>query len=182
MAEPFVGKIISVGFNFAPLGWFPCDGRLLDISQYEALYALLGTTYGGNGQTNFGLPNLNGRVPVGVGQGKGLSNYIQGQTLGTESVTLTGSNTPPHSHAIAFSAEPATLTSPKSTATPPVQLAVGANSQTLLNGMYDNKTAAIALKPGTISTFTGGQPHENRQQFVVLNYIIAWSGVFPSQG
>src|SRR5689334_7486790 len=108
MAEPFVGQIISVGFNFAPLGWFPCDGRLLDISQYEALYALLGTTYGGNGQTNFGLPNLNGRVPVGVGQGKGLSNYIQGQTLGTESVTLTGSNTPPHSHAIAFSAEPAT--------------------------------------------------------------------------
>ncbi len=182
MAEPYVGQIISVGFNFAPVGWFPCDGRPLPISQYEVLYTLLGTTYGGDGVTTFNLPNLNGRVPVGAGQGKGLSNYIQGQMLGTESVTLTGSNTPPHTHAIAFSAEPATLTSPKSTATPPAPLAVGANAQTLLNGMYDNKPATLALKSGTIAPFVGGQPHENRQQFVVLNYIIAWSGVFPSQG
>jgi microcystin-dependent protein len=180
MAEPYLGQIISVGFGFAPAGWYPCDGRLLDISSNEALYALLGTTYGGNGQTTFALPNLNGRVPLGVGQGQGLSSYVPGEIAGTESVTLVEANTPPHTHDIAFSAENATLTSPKP-ATPSVALAVGANAQTLLKGLYTAKEGTIALKSGTISRFVGGQPHENRQQFLVLNYIIAYAGLFPSQ-
>src|SRR5690349_23013098 len=113
MAEPYLGQIISVGFSFAPEGWFLCDGTLLQISQYEALYQLLGTTYGGNGITTFALPNLNGRVPLGAGQGRGLSNYVQGAVMGSEQITLTGANTPPHSHAISFSANAATLASPK---------------------------------------------------------------------
>jgi microcystin-dependent protein len=180
MATPFVGQIISVGFGFAPIGWFPCDGRLVPIGDYQVLYTLLGTTYGGNGTTTFGVPNLNGRVPLGAGQGKGLSTYVQGQTVGTESVTLTGSNTPSHTHSISFSATPATSVTPKSTTATP--LAVGANAQDLLKGFYHNSNPTIPLMPGTISTFLGGQPHENRQQFLALSYIIAWAGVFPSQG
>lgn len=115
MATPFVGQIISVGFNFAPLGWFPCDGRTLQISEYQLLYQIIGTTYGGGGVTDFALPNLNGRVPLGIGQGQGqgLSNYVPGQIAGTESVTLLGNNTPPHTHTISFSATAATGVSPK---------------------------------------------------------------------
>ena len=180
MATPFVGQIISVGFNWAPEGWLPCDGRLLPIDQYTVLYNLLGTIYGGNGTTNFGLPNLNGRVPLGMGQGQGLSAYVQGQTLGTESVTLTTQNTPPHTHTINFSTSVGTQTSPKGTA----PLAVGGNGLGALNGFYHNPPAGptVPLRPESITANnTGGQPHENRQQFLTLNYIIAWAGIYPSQ-
>ena len=138
---------------------------------------LLGTTYGGNGMTTFGLPNLNGRVSVSAGQGPGLSNYVLGQMQGTESVSLTSANTPPHTHTISFSANNATATSPKGTA----RMAVGASVQTALKGFYAAGPATVALRPGSIDADAGGQPHENRQQFLVLNYIIAWSGVYPSQ-
>ena len=178
MATPFVGQIISVGFDFAPLGWFPCDGRTLSIGEYQTLYTILGTTYGGDGQSTFGLPNLNGRVPLGTGQGQNLSNYVQGQMAGTESVTLVTSNTPPHTHTINFSATAATGVSPKAASGP---LAVGTDANAKLKGFYTNKAGTVALRPGTIAPFVGGQPHENRQQFVVLNYIIAWAGVFPSR-
>lgn len=185
MAEPFVGQIISVGFNFAPVGWFLCDGKSVPISQYEPLYALIGTTYGGDGVQSFNLPNLNGRVPLGAGHGQGLSTYVQGQMLGSEEVSLVGGNTPPHTHTLSFSAKAATAISPKTT--PPKPLAVGANAQPALkDGLYttlgSGVRANIALKKGSITPFLGGQPHENRQPFVVLNYIIAWAGIFPSQG
>ncbi len=106
--DPFIGQIICVGFNFAPPGWAQCNGQLLSIAQNNALFALLGTTYGGDGRTTFGLPDLRGRAPIGVGQGPGLSNYVQGQMGGTESVTAMGTgqfalaaaNLPAHTHAI----------------------------------------------------------------------------------
>ena len=181
MAEPFVGQIISVGFTFAPINWLQCDGSIVPISTYEVLFNLLGTTYGGNGTTTFGLPNLNGRVPLGAGQGQGtgLSNYVQGQVVGSESVTLTGANTPPHTHTINFSKNAATGITPKPATGG--ALAVGANAQAQLKGLYAKTTATIPLLKGTITPFVGGQSHENRQQFVVLNYIIAWAGIYPSQ-
>jgi|HubBroStandDraft_6_1064221.scaffolds.fasta_scaffold31604_2 microcystin-dependent protein len=178
MATPFVGQIISVGFNFAPMGWLLCDGRPLSIPEYQLLYTIIGTTYGGDGVSTFALPNLNGRVPLGTGQGQSLSNYVQGQMAGTESVTLVTGNTPPHTHTISFSANAATGVSPKAASG---ALAVGTDMNTKLKGFYTDKAGTVALRPGTITSFVGGQPHENRQQYLVLNYIIAWSGVFPSR-
>jgi microcystin-dependent protein len=178
MATPFVGQIISVGFGFTPLGWFPCDGRTVSIAEYQSLYALLGTAYGGDGQTTFGLPSLNGRVPLGMGQGHGLSNYVQGQLAGTESVTLLSSNTPPHTHTINFSATAAAGVSPKAASG---TLAVGTDVNAKLAGFYANKPGTVPLRSGTITPFVGGQPHENRQQYLALNYIIAWAGVYPSR-
>ena len=184
MAEPFLGQIITVGFPFAPAGWHLCDGTLMSISNNEALYQLIGTTYGGNGTTNFALPKMNGRVPLQSGQGRGLSTYVQGQITGTEQVTLTSAHTPPHAHTIAFSATPATLENPKSTAQPPVQLAMGANPVTVLKGFYAKPAAGadVPFRAGTITSNTGGGlPHDNRQQYLVLNYIIAIAGIYPSQ-
>lgn len=186
MSEPYLGQIIAVGFSFAPVGWFLCDGKLLPISQYDALYQLLGTQYGGDGITTFGLPNLNGRAPLGAGQGRGLSNYVQGQVMGSETVTLTGANTPPHTHTIAFSATAAAAASPKPVPPATAPLTVGANSQSVLkNGLYSSLgsglRANVGLKKGQIKPVIGGQPHENRQPYVVLNYIIAWAGIYPSQ-
>src|SRR3982751_6487214 len=100
MSNPFLGEIRMAGFNFAPRGWAFCAGQLLPISQNDALFALVGTTYGGDGQTTFGMPDLRGRVPINQGQGPGLSNYVMGQMSGTESVTLITAQIPPHSHAI----------------------------------------------------------------------------------
>jgi microcystin-dependent protein len=176
MADPFLGQIISVGFNFAPDGWLPCDGRIMPISGYDALYALIGTTYGGDGQTNFALPNLNGRVPLGVGQGQGLSLYLQGQAMGTESVTLISSNTPPHTHNVNFSTKDGTATSPKGAA----PLAMGKKVTDKLVGFYAKEEANTSLRPESIAfNHPGAMPHENRQQFLVLNYIIATAGQFP---
>jgi microcystin-dependent protein len=176
MANPFVGQIISVGFNFAPIGWFLCDGSPKPISEYQVLYTLLGTTYGGNGTTTFNVPDLRGRAPLGMGQGRGLSAYVQGTPVGTEQVSLTTNNTPLHNHTIAFSANNATDFKPAAGFT------VGTNVQTLINGVYAAGPGTTPLRAGAISTNTsGGVPHENRQPFVVFNYIISWAGVFPSQ-
>ena len=100
MSEPYLGQVIAVGFNFAPVGWALCQGQVLPISEYSALYQLLGTTYGGNGQTNFALPDLRGRAALGMGQGSGLQPYIQGQLGGVESVTLTAGQFASHTHAL----------------------------------------------------------------------------------
>jgi microcystin-dependent protein len=175
MANPFVGQIISVGFNFAPIGWFLCDGSVQDIAQYDTLYTLIGTTYGGNGTTTFGLPDLRGRAPLCMGTGTGLSPYVQGQQTGTEQVTLTANNTPLHTHSVSLSVNPAT------TDTPVTGFTVGTNVQSILNGFY---AAGPANQPLSSATFkpnlNGGAPHENRQSFLVLNYIISWAGIYPS--
>jgi len=181
MAAPFLGQIISVGFDFAPVGWLPCDGRMLPLDQYTDLYSLIGTTYG-SGAGTFALPNLNGRVPLGTGQGPGLSTYNQGDLVGSEAVGLISSNTPLHTHTLSFSAKVATAKSPKPAAGAK-PLAVGANAQAALkDGLYaSGVTANRALLAGTVTPVQGGQPHENRQPFQVLNYIIATAGIYPQQ-
>lgn len=183
MAEPYVGQIISVGFPWAPLNWFQCDGKLYPISEYTTLYSVLGTTYGGDGLQTFAVPNLNGRVPLGAGQGQGLSRYDQGQIGGTESVTLLGTNTPSHNHTIAFSATASTSASPTLKPAPGL-LSVGVSvAAELPGGFYAKVAGTVPLRGDSItSSQDGGQAHENRQQYLALNYIIAWTGIFPSRG
>jgi microcystin-dependent protein len=174
MSQPFVGQVIAVGFNFAPTNWALCDGSLLPISQYTALFQLLGTTFGGDGRTTFGLPDLRGRAALGAGQGPGLQPYVQGELAGAESVTLAGGQFASHTHGLSGAAT-ATTAAPGSAvvlgtpgATTPIYAATGA-SAALAGG-------AVSLAPG------GGGPHENRQPTATINYIISLSGVFPSQG
>src|ERR1700712_62933 len=112
MQTPFIGNIILFGGNFPPVGWLTCDGSLVPISQYDVLFNLIGTTYGGDGQTTFALPDLRSRIPMHMGQGPGLSNYVLGQMAGVESVSLTSANVPPHSHPVAASSATATLADP----------------------------------------------------------------------
>ncbi len=175
MSQPFVGQIIAVGFNFAPDGWFPCDGRLLPISQYDVLFALIGTTYGGDGQTNFALPNLCGRVAVSQGNGPGLSPYVMGQQGGAETVTLVAGQNGGHAHPLMASSRTG------STNVPGTGAALAQGGQPLVD-VYNPAQPNTALASASVGVAGGGQPHENRQPYLGLNYIIAWSGLFPSQG
>jgi microcystin-dependent protein len=175
MAQPFVGQVIAVGFNFAPVGWFLCNGQLLPISQYDVLFNLLGTTYGGDGISTFGLPNMNGRAPLCMGTGSGLSTYVLGQAAGTESVTLLSNQVGLHSHTLATSAKAGTASSPGPT------LALGTSSFTDA-GLYLQAAPNTTLAGTSIGQAGQGLPHENRQPFVTVNYIIAAFGIYPSQG
>ena len=173
MSEPFIGQVIAVGFNFAPISWVPCDGRLLPISEYSTLYALIGTTYGGDGQSTFAVPDMRSRVAVGQGQGPGLSNYILGQKAGSESVTLTATTTPAHTHT--------PMAAAVGTAGDPAPTLVFGGTQSTTSMLYDNPSALLTLAPTTVSTAGGSQPHENRQPVLAINYIICAEGIYPSQ-
>jgi microcystin-dependent protein len=168
MAEPFIGQLMLVGFNFAPRGWAMCNGQILPIAQNTALFSLLGTTYGGNGQTTFALPNLQSRVPVHFGQGPGLSNYDLGQTGGSETVTLTVNNMPAHSHPAGSSQAAATSTRPSG------QVPAG-------GGAYTASSDGTTLNPAFISNVGGNQPFNNVQPYLALNWVIALEGIFPSR-
>lgn len=172
MSNPYLGQIIAVGFNFAPVGWELCQGQLLPIAQNTALYQLIGTTYGGDGQSNFALPDLRGRVAISQGQGPTLSNYTMGQSAGSESVTLTAGQNAAHSHPLMASSQTGTSTTPDNTS------ALAGSSATQVN-MYDKVTPTTSLAPGAITSSGSGGPHENRQPFVTINYIIATAGQFP---
>jgi microcystin-dependent protein len=175
MAQPYVGQIIAVGFPFAPDGWLVCDGSLLPISGYEVLYNLIGTTYGGNGTTNFAVPDLRGRSPLSFGQGPGLANYIQGQSGGAEAVSLHAGQVGAHSHALGVSSLAG------STATPGSGLVLGQNPATAVN-VYAPAPATTALASTSLGPSSGeGQPHENRQPFLAINYIICAFGIYPPQ-
>jgi microcystin-dependent protein len=174
MSDQFVGQIIPVAFDFAPVGWLPCDGRSLLISEYDLLYALLGTTFGGDGVTNFNLPNLNGRAIVGVGQSPGGSNYQAGQAGGSESVTLNQTQLGSHTHALGVTDRPATTNSPG----PAVVLAMHPDNTLPI---YGPSGGLASMAASAISVAGGGQDHENRQPFLVINYIIATVGLYPSQ-
>lgn len=167
MATPFLGEISIFAGNFAPRGYAFCNGQLLAISQNDALFALIGTIYGGDGQSTFALPNLQGRVPVGQGQGAGLSNYVIGEQSGTETVTLIASQMPAHVHTVACNSELGTSTEPLNSF-----WAASANLQP-----YTDQPPNAAMFP----TYGGNQPHENMPPFLVLNFIIALEGVFPSR-
>lgn len=163
--EPFLGEIQMVGFNFAPRGWALCDGQLLPISQNSALFALLGTTYGGNGQTTFALPDLRGRFPLHPGQGPGLSPRTQGEVGGAESVVLTATQMPQHVHGLPGADE---QTSDRPDGLVPAQ-----------GGNYGKAAAGTAM--GNSGASGGSQAHENMPPYLGVNFVIALEGVFPSR-
>src|SRR5487761_706908 len=162
MSTAFLGTIRLVGFNFAPVGWALCEGQTLSISQDTALFSLLGTYFGGNGQTTFNLPDLRGRVAVGQGQGPGLANYDQGQAGGSETVTLTGSQVPSHTHTMMAAAN-VTVANPG----PGVVLGTPAAAVKLYGSSPPSR-----LGPESVGPFGSSPPHENRQPSLALNYII----------
>jgi len=169
-STPYVGQLMLVPYNFCPTGWAEADGSLMPINLNQALFSLLGTTFGGNGQTTFALPDLRGRVPIGMGQGPGLSSRVLGETGGLEQVTLSVAEIPSHQHAAFGSSQAANSTSP-SGALP------GTKLRTTL---YQNGASPdIKLHPNAIGAKGGSQPHENMQPYLVLNWCIALQGVFP---
>ena len=170
-ATPYVGQIMAFGGTFAPQGWALCDGSLLPISQYETLFSLIGTTYGGDGQNTFALPDLRSRVPLHQGQGPVLSNYVLGESGGAEAVTLTVGQLPQHLHSVMGNSGAGTSPSPSG--------ALWAGSPT---NIYTAGSAANAAMSATsISVSGGSQPHDNMLPFVTLNFCIAFEGIYPSQ-
>ncbi len=181
MSQPYVGQILMFGGSFAPAGWMICQGQTLPISENETLFQLIGTTYGGDGQSTFNLPDLQGRVPIHMGTGSGLSTYQIGQNAGTESVTLTSQQIPAHNHlALTFTGAP------------------GGNSKSITTSTYFADQAATVPGGGSVfvygagggtqqtmaSSIVGGaggsQPHENIQPILTVTYVISLFGVFPS--
>jgi microcystin-dependent protein len=170
--DPFVAEIRIFPFNFAPKGWAFCDGQLLPLSQNTALFSLLGTTYGGDGKSNFALPDMQGNAPMHPGQGPGLSLHDLGETGGSETVSLLESEIPSHSHAVMAAVNPALLFMPAST----TSLARSQNEnlyQTVVN------TNIVSLSDNAIAPAGGDQPHNNMQPYLTLNFCIALQGVFP---
>jgi len=184
MVDPFVGQILFFPFNFPPRGFAFCQGQLLPISQNTALFSLLGTMYGGDGKTNFALPDLRGRVPIGFGQGPGLFDYEQGTTGGSETITLLQSEIPAHTHAItnALTATARCKNGPGNQRTPVGNVpAIEAGQVTATYSAAPDanmRTGAIGVT-GTSAVAGGGLPHDNRQPYLALNYCIALQGVFP---
>ncbi|HMM66071.1 MAG TPA: tail fiber protein [Dokdonella sp.] len=171
MADPFVAEIRIFPFNFAPRGWAWCDGQLLPISQNTALFSLLGTTYGGNGASNFALPNLQGRAPMHPGQGPGLSLHDLGENGGSETVTLLESEMPAHAHALSAQAVPADSPNPQSAVHARV---IGATPYRPPAG-----AALVAMSDQALAPIGGDQPHNNMQPYLTLNFNIALQGVYP---
>jgi microcystin-dependent protein len=172
MSNPFIGEIRMFGGTFAPAGWAMCQGQLMAISQNDALFTLIGTTYGGDGQETFGIPDLQGRAPVHMGQGPGISqNYQIGEKAGVESVTLTTNQIPIHNHALLAS------TALANSADPTNQLY--AQSTQIL--VYTQDVATKFFAPTSMQPAGGSQPHDNMQPFLAITFILSLFGVFPSQ-
>ena len=167
MSQPFVGEIRMFGGNFAPVGWMICQGQTLSISEFEVLFTLIGTTYGGNGQTTFNLPNLQSRLPVHQGSG-----FVIGQAAGTETVTLTVSQIPAHSHVLQAQSAAGNVSSPS-----------GADwsSSALDEFSTAAPSSADAMAPNALGNTGGSQPHDNMSPFLVVNFIISLFGIYPSQ-
>ena len=173
MAEPFLGQIIMFGGNFAPRGWALCDGQLLPISQNTALFSLLGTTYGGNGQTTFALPDLRGRVPLHMGQGPGLSPYTLGQVGGTEAVTLLVNNLPQHTHSLNGNSTGGNQPGPSGN--------VLAVESTGTSSNYSSNAPNATLSPQAVGSTGGSQPVSIQQPYLCMNFVIALQGIYPSR-
>jgi len=165
VAQPYVGEIRMFGGNFAPAGWMFCEGQLLPISEYETLFNLIGTTYGGDGQSTFALPDLRGRVPMHMGNG-----FTLAETGGVETVTLTVSQIPAHSHPYLGTTSSATDAN--------AQNNVVAQTGTFF--AYLNVNPAVAMAPQSVSSVGGNQPHDNFQPYLCINFIISLFGIFPS--
>lgn len=177
---PYVGQIFSFGFGFTPAGgYIPCDGRLLAISQYEVLYTLIGTTYGGDGRSTFGVPDLRGRVPIHAGQGPGLANYVLGQSGGHETVTMTTAQMPAHTHGTTQMG--ICVNSLAANANTPVNnyLAVSPDAQQYVNTPVTDAYQGFTATP--LSPQGGSYPMEILNPYLVVNYCIASQGLFPTQ-
>lgn len=175
MSTPYVGEIRMFGFGRTPIGWQACDGSLLSISEYEVLFVLIGTTYGGDGQVNFAVPDLRGRLPIHQGQGPGLSNHIIGQVAGTEDVTLLPTQMPAHTHTLVATTTTANAVTPASTLLP------GSISGETI---YVSDITGAAPLPMSVqsTTFAGdSQSHENCMPTLTVQYCIATEGIFPQQ-
>lgn len=171
MSNPFLGQILLVPYNFSPRFWAFCNGQLLSIAQNTALFALLGTTFGGNGQTTFALPDFRSRVPIHPGQGPGLSPYVLGQQGGSESVTLTIPQMPAHNHIAQLHASGATGSDGSPT-----------GNYLAENNQYTNSTNTVMNANAVTNSIAGGsQPHPNIQPYLCINFIIALQGIFPSR-
>lgn len=171
MAEPFVGEIRLFGGSYAPLGWLACEGQLLPIAQYDVLFSLLGTTYGGDGISTFALPDLRGRLPIHQGTGPGLSTHVMGEMGGSEQVTLTAAQMPAHRHTMQASTRRATVGRAASdgllaTATAPI---------------YGPPPASTTLEASALNAIGQGLPHDNMPPFLALSFIIATEGIYPSR-
>ena len=175
MSNPFVAEIRILPFNFAPKGWAFCDGQLLPISQNTALFSLLGTTYGGNGQTTFALPNLQGAAPLDAGQGSGLSLYDLGQAGGQAAVTLLAAQMPAHTHLVHAQAETGSADDPTNA------VWAAAHSGRVPLKMYAGAAPNAPMNPDAISPAGGSQPHTNFQPYLCVDFIISLFGIFPSQ-
>jgi microcystin-dependent protein len=171
MAQPYVGEIRMFAGNFAPAGWAMCAGQLMPIAENDTLFTLIGTTYGGDGQETFGLPDLQGRIPIHQGTGPGLSSYVIGEKAGTESVTLTTQQMPTHNHGFAASTAGGQYPVPQDhiPASPPVAKFYRA-------GVPSDPFPNTLVQPAF-----GSQPHDNMMPYIVINYIISLFGIFPSQ-
>lgn len=164
MADPFFAEIRIMSFNFPPKGWAFCKGQTLPINQNQALFSLLGTSYGGNGQTTFALPNLEGRTPISMGAG-----HVLGEAAGQKSHVLSVQELPAHNHAL--------MASPANGTTP----IAAANVLAAANNLYAPPTNLVPLDPSSLTPIGGSQAHENMQPYLVLNFCIALQGIFPSQ-
>lgn len=176
MAEHFIGEIIMGGFNFAPRGWALCDGALISISQNTALFSLLGTFYGGNGTNNFALPDLRGRLPMGFGQGPGLSVVTIGESGGSQTEALLTSEIPVHTHSVGTPAGGAATTASPVGAAPGQPASGTPYAATGTARMAGGPTAA-----GNLGVAGSGTPHENRMPSLTVNFVIALQGVFPQR-
>jgi microcystin-dependent protein len=179
--EVFMGTIQAFGFNFAPVNWALAQGQIMGISQNSALFALLGTTYGGNGTTTFALPDLQGRLAIGQGNGAGLSPYVIGERSGTENMTLLSSNLPPHSHQLNASSGSATSSSPSGQF---LTAASGADQDgnPVTVTIYGPATTPAVMNPGSIGPGSGNSnPFSILQPFLAINYSICLYGIFPSR-
>jgi microcystin-dependent protein len=175
MSQPFIGEIKIVPYNFAPLNWAFCWGQLLPIAGNEALFNLIGTIYGGDGEDNFGMPDLRGRRAYHQGQGPGLTTATIGEVTGTETVTLINSQMPQHTH---------TVTAARGATTGPSTTPTGATWSNEVLGSpqnlpYTDDVASSTMSPAALDPAGGSQPHENRPPFLALNFVIALAGIFP---
>jgi microcystin-dependent protein len=166
MAQPYVGEITMFAGNFAPAGWMFCEGQLISISENETLFQLIGTTYGGDGQSTFALPDLRGRLPIHMGNG-----FVLAESGGAEEITLTTSQIPAHSHPLLGTSNPAATDNPSG--------AYLANTPTG-KLVYSGGTGTVAQNPNKVTNTGGNQPHDNMQPYLCVNFIISLYGIFPS--
>lgn len=178
--DPFLGQISILGCNFAPVGWAMCQGQIMAIAQNTALFSLLGTSFGGNGVNNFALPDLRSRAPIGFGQGPGLSNYVIGEAGGAETVAISSTTYPAHSHPLFAAASAAGVNAPSGMLEAEGQ--TGGRGGAVNLALYSASGAATTLAPAALTAAAGGgQPHNDLQPYLALNFCIALQGIFPAR-